>query len=381
MLAPEHPRTTTSTRNQRSRALIRVFQVLPVVSALALLIAPWLPWMTIHVEVSSVGNAPVMDASLYGFIILRYLVERPSATHRLVVETLEALWAIAPLVGLMLGLFHLRGPRVPRLVMALYGTWLALVSAVNLLLLIAVIQFAPQSCAPSCSALPVTYRQLEPGLWLALGGLAVGWLAFGGLLYFRDSMNPAVHSAVPIRRSPQQRVGAAIYTLGAAAWALGLLAVPWATSGCSGVQLSLRHFVRSACSGIDGYDALSAAPGSNALLLVLLIAVLATIGVYLVVIAWLPQLTRATWLWIGSWNLFVTLVLFDGIAGVRAAIAHPPRLVFAPQSPWGPSLGIAVCAAGILLGWVAVVVLARAEHVVRSQGDAAAFPAQRLAKE
>lgn len=121
MLAPEHPRTTTSTRNQRSRALIRVFQVLPVVSALALLIAPWLPWMTIHVEVSSVGNAPVMDASLYGFIILRYLVERPSATHRLVVGTLEALWAIAPLVGLMLGLFHLRGPRVPGLLWRCMG--------------------------------------------------------------------------------------------------------------------------------------------------------------------------------------------------------------------------------------------------------------------
>lgn len=81
------------------------------------------------------------------------------------------------------------------------------------------------------------------------------------------------------------------------------------------------------------------------------------------------------------WNLCVTLEFLDGIAGVRAAIAHPPRLVFAPQSPWGPSLGIAVCAAGILLGWVAVVVLARAEHVVGSQGDAAALPAQWLAKE
>lgn len=58
-------------------------------------------------------------------------------------------------------------------------------------------------------------------------------------------------------------------------------------------------FVRGTCSGIDGYDALSAAPGSNALLSVLLLAVLATIGVYLVVIAWLPRLTRATWLWSG----------------------------------------------------------------------------------
>ena len=60
------------------------------------------------------------------------------------------------------------------------------------------------------------------------------------------------------------------------------------------MQLSLTHFVRGACSGIDGYDALSAAPRMNGLLSVLLIAVLATIGVYLVVIAWLPRLTRAT---------------------------------------------------------------------------------------
>jgi hypothetical protein len=314
MLAPEHPQTTTSHLKQRSRALIRVFQVLPVVSALALPFAPWLPWMTMPVATSAPWNAPSMNMSLSGFNVLRFLVERPSVTRRLVVATLELLWAIAPLMGLLLGLFHLRGPRVPRLVVALYGVWLALVSAVNILLMIALIRYAPQSCGLTCSALHVTQRQSEPGLWLALGGMVAGWLAFGGLLYFRGSINTAVHSDAPIRRSPQQRAGASIYTLGAAAWALGLLAVPWATSGCFGVRLSLSHFVRGACSGIDGYDALAAGPVSNALLSVLLIAALATIGVYLVVIAWLPRLTRVMVLGIGCWNLLVALVFFDGVA-------------------------------------------------------------------
>jgi hypothetical protein len=125
----------------------------------------------------------------------------------------------------------------------------------------------------------------------------------------------------------------------------------------------------------------AAAPGLNNSLALLLIALFATIGVYLVVNVWLPRPPRVIWLWIVGWNVFVMLMFLGGIVGVRETLANPPQLAFSPRSPWVPSLGIVVCGLGIVAAWVGAAVLARAEREGRAQGDASALPTRSLAKE
>jgi uncharacterized membrane protein len=199
------------------------------------------------------------------------------------------------------------------------------------------------------------------GIWLAIGGLALGWIAFGGLLLLRRSSLAAVRSEAPARFSKLHLVAAGVLMLGAALWALGLFAIPWATSGCTGLHLSLNHFMRGTCSGVDGWDVFTAGIGSNIWLALLFLEVVPVMGLYVAIDIWLPRLTRSTWILAASWSLLLTVLFMYGVNGVRFTIAHPPRFTYDMQGAWDPGLGVATTALGIVICLVGVALLAREE--------------------
>jgi hypothetical protein len=361
------PSQSTWGKTQRTSPFaLGLARILPSISALVLVVATWLPWATLQVILVSHGpETPVssIDLPLTGVNGLRMLLGQSglSSAHPSV-RWLGLLWTILPLFGLLIGLFHLRMRQGSRALTALYGVWLILATVSIAPIVYGVMTtLAPLSCWQTCSPIPVTSRHPELGAWLAIGGLALGWIAFAGLLLARRSPLATVRSGTPARFSGFHLMGAGALIVGAAIWALGLFAIPWATSGCTGLHLSLNHFVRGTCSGIDGWDAFTAGMGSNSWLALLFLEVVPVMGLYVAIDIWLPRLARSTWVLAASWSLLLTVLFICGVNGVQFTIAHPPRFTYDMQGAWDPSLGVIVCALGIVVGGIGTALLARDE--------------------
>lgn len=366
-------RVAAPPQSSRGRALLNspfalvLVRALPLISTLMLVVGTWLPWEMLRVTLVSNGpETPVFstDLSLTGTNGLQMLLGQSglSSAHPSL-RWLGLLWSILPLFGLLIGLFHLRVRQGSRTLAALFGVWLTLATLSIAPVVYGVMTtLAPLSCWQICSPVPVTSRHPELGAWLAIGGLALGWIALGGLLLARRSLHLAtVRSGTPARFSRLHLLGAGVLMLGAAIWALGLFAIPWATSGCTGLHLSLNHFVRGTCSGIDGWDAFTAGIGSNTWLVLLFLEVVPVMGLYVAIDIWLPRLTRSTWALAASWSLLLAVLFICGVNGVWFTIAHPPRFTYDMQGPWDPSLGIVVCALGIVICLVGAALLAGEE--------------------
>ena len=375
----EQPRSNASIRTWIASALRRAAPYLAVVSALVLLIAMWLPWATMHVNVALRGyGSPEFagEISVSGWNAVTMTIAWATAPNSYPLRMLGVLWSLFPLGGLVLGLLLQRQTRPSKPLLLLYGVWLAASAVTMLPLIVGLLTIVgPLSCWQTCTPMLVTARHPGLGIWLALGGLALGWLAFAVLMLLRRSPVGASRLAATPRYSPAHLAGAGIYTLGALFWGFGVLAVPWATSGCTGLHLSLNHFTRGACSGVDGWDVFTAGLASNGLLAFLLLEIVPTLGIFVVVTVWLPRLARETWVWAACWDLLVTLLFVVGVAGVRATIANPPVFTSAPQDPWVASYGVGVAAFGILLVWLGAILLAVVEiahnRMVANRGLAA----------
>jgi hypothetical protein len=279
------------------------------------------------------------------------------------------LWDVFPLTGIVLCLILLWQRQAARGLLVLYGAWLLLTTLMCLLIIThALTMPLPFSCAPGdpvCPQTRVVSRSVEVGGWLALGSLALGWLAFGVLSYRQRSsavgqMLAPVRGAPVMSYAPLRRLCAGVFTLGALLWAVGLYAVPWATSGCTGLQFSLNHFVRGTCSGVDGYDALTAGLGVRGSLAWPLLELASVVGLFVLVAFWLPRLTRATWIIALGWSLLVALMAFIGMRGIQVTIASGPHFSV-DEVPWEASYGLVICALGIVLCLVGVALLAREE--------------------
>lgn len=337
-------------------------RVLPLTGALMLVVATWLPWETLHIvfgpEVQITSDSPING--LTGFRML--LGQSSFSSAHPSVRWLGLLWSILPLFGLLIGLFHLRVRHGSRALAALFGVWLVLATAsVTPVVYGLMTTLGPLSCLQTCSPVPVTSRHPELGIWLAIGGLVLGWIAFTGLLLLRRSPLATVRSEPPTRFSKLHLIAAGVLMLGAAIWALGLFAIPWATSGCAGLHLSLNHFVRGTCSGVDGWDVFTAGIGSNTWLALLFLEVVPVMGLYVAIDIWLPRLVRSTWMVAASWSLLLTVLFICGVNGVRFTIVHPPRFTFDMQGAWDPGLGVVICALGIVVGGIGTALLARDE--------------------
>lgn len=337
-------------------------RILPLAGALMLVVATWLPWATLRIVIDPEGFL-ITDSSISGLNGFQMLLGQSGlASAHPSVRWLGLLWTILPLFGLLIGLFRLRMQQGLRALTALFGVWLLLATlSVAPVVYGLMTTLAPLSCWQTCSPMPVTSRHLELGIWLAVGGLALGWIALAGLLLARRSPLANARPAANVRFSRLHLLGAGLVMLGAAVWAIGLFAIPWATSGCTGLQFSLNHFVRGACSGIDGWDAFTAGIGSNNWMALLFLEVVPVMGLYVAIDIWLPRLVRSTWVLAASWILLLTFLFSCGVSGVRYTLAHTPRFTYDMQGAWDPSLGIVVCALGIAICLVGTALLARDE--------------------
>ena len=357
------PSQSTWGKTQRTSLFaLGLARILPSISVLILVVATWLPWETLRIVFGPEGQMTV-ESSINGLIGFRMLLGQSglSSAHPSV-RWLGLLWTILPLLGLLIGLFHLRVRQGSRALTALYGVWLVLATASMVPVIIGLMTtLAPLSCLQTCAPVPVANRHPELGAWLAIGGLALGWTAFRGLLLVLRSPLAIVRSGTPAHFSRLHLMGAGVLIVGAAIWALGLFAIPWATSGCTGLHLSLNHFVRGTCAGIDGWDAFTAGMGSNTWLALLFLEFVPVMGLYVAIDIWLPRLARSTWVLAASWSLLLTVLFICGVNGVRFTIAHPPRFTYDMQDSWDPSLGIVICALGIVICYAAVALLARDE--------------------
>ena len=356
-------------------------RALPFVSVAFLMLATWLPWVSLRAIFSEPGAALPNPASTVtfdtpynganGFLGLLALIFAPVPVQ---FRAVSLIWSAWPLVGLLLSLFFLRQRQqmASRTLLALYGGWLALTTIITIAVIYGLLTFvAPLSCWQTCSPMSVTKRQPNAGLLIVLTGLGLGWLSLGLLRGRRSSLSAAAPAVSTARYSPLHLIGAGVFSLGAALWAFAVLAIPWASSGCTGLHLSLNHFVQGACSGVDGWDVFNAGLGSHAALGLFALELVPTMGLFVVISVWLPHLTRSTWITTLGWVLLLTPLFFIGIAGVGATITHPPVLTSFAHDPWVAGQGDALCGFGILLGWVGAAILGR-EEVIRARHRRAA---------
>lgn len=360
----EPPQSNVPMRPRLAPRWMRILGLaLPLVSALTLIVAMWMPWETLRIVYTSGGmGTPGGPSFVSEFAItgseglgMMLIQARPSLAYP-TLRWLALLWNIVPLLSLLIGLFLVRVQQASRTLAALFGVWLLLTTAIMLPAIYGLMNtIAPLQCWQTCTAMPVNSRRPEMGIWLAIGGLALG------LLIRQRSGVTIVRSVTPARYSTLHKVGAGVIILGTIIWALGLFAVPWATSGCTGLQLSLNHFVRGTCSGVDGWDAFTAGMGRNNWLAMLFLEVVPIMTLYVLIDVWLPRLTRSTWVVAACWSLLLTLLFLVGMGGVRATLAHPPVFTSLAQDPWVASQGIVVCALGILLSWIGGMFLCRTE--------------------
>ena len=328
-------------------------RALPAISAFLLILASWLPWVTLHI---GYGDT-VFDSQVSGVEGLLLLVGQ-SRRSRFAALILLLVWVAIMLFGLFFSLTLQRRRRITRVHIGIYGIWILLATAISLLAFYGAVKaFGFMPCDAGCTGM---HRGIEWGVWLTLAVLALGWFAL--VLLIRQRARLAYLPPVAGERyTALHLVGAAVVTLGVALWLFGLYTVPWATSGCSGLHLSLNHFVRGACSGVDGYDVLSTGLNSNDLQVWPFLVLSSLIGLFVVVTVWLPRLMRPTWAWALVWSLLVTVIAVIGYAGIQMTIAHPPRFSTDDVAPWVASYGVAICVVGLALGWVGGALLAREE--------------------
>jgi hypothetical protein len=360
---------------------LHVAPYIPLASAVVLLIVSQFAWVTLHVAFSNDGAFDgafsvqnTFDMPITGWSgLLELLTQTPLiALARLTLF----LWDVFPIMGIVLCLILLWQRRVALGLLVLYGGWLLLTTLICLLIITHALTMPfPFPCAPGdpvCPQTQVVSRSVDFGGWLALSCLALSWLAFGVLIYRQRAFvvgsalaSAPVRSAPVVGYPPLRRLGAGVFTLGALLWAVGLYAVPWATSGCAGLQFSLNHFVRGSCSGVDGYDVLTAGLGAKSSLAWPLLELASVVGLFVVVAFWLPRLTRATWVVALGWVLLVTLMAFIGIHGIQVTIASGPHFSV-DEVPWEASYGFGICEVGIVISLVSVALLA-CEEIVRAR--------------
>ncbi|MGE5334568.1 MAG: hypothetical protein ACM3N4_07705 [Nitrososphaerota archaeon] len=378
------PGTFTPRQRQHAPPWMRVLTLaLPFVSVAFLMLATWLPWVSLRAIFSDPGVAlpnpastVTFDAPYNGANGFLGLLARVFPSAPLQFRAVSLIWSAWPLVGLLLSLFFLRQrqQKVSKTLLALYGGWLALTTIITIAVIYGLLTIvAPLSCWQTCSPMSVTNRQPNAGLLIVLTGLGLGWLALGLLRGGRNPLSATAPAVSTAQYSPLHLIGAGVFSLGAALWAFAVLAIPWATSGCTGLHLSLNHFAQGSCSGVDGWDVFIAGLGSRAALGIVAVELVPTVGLFAVISVWLPRLIRSTWVTTLGWILLLTALFFIGIVGVGATIAHPPVLTSFAHDPWVAGQGDAVCGFGILLGWVGAAILGREEvHYARQRRVAGA---------
>lgn len=342
-----------------ARVLIRI---LPLVSAALAYLATQLPWLTVHFAQDSTIPLGIQDPGLIdspvsgdnGVFAFVQLLPLPALSRRMLESAGWVLTAL-PLFGMLFGLFLLwrASARIFRIA---YTLWLVLTTLLTVFAIIGLNHYSVLFCGDRCVEISASVSHLELGLWVAVASLVIGWSALAGMLWLRRKTTDTEAPSGVARGG----LSAAIFSAGAALWAVGLLALPWATAGCSGLQFSFNHFVRGTCSGLDGADVMTIATNGDYRPSWIAIELLSVVGVYLLVTVWLSRLPRITWLVTLSWTVLLVPLFALGVRGVQVSLSRPVLLGYASVNPATFGSGVVVCLLGIALSGIGGVLLLRA---------------------
>ena len=274
---------------------------------------------------------------------------------------IELVWRVSLPAGLVLAA-AMAVLRRSRLAAVAYIAWVAMVTVGVAVIAYAIFGRDPRAfCVVNCDEIVIYARRAASGGWLALAALAPLWAAAGARVTgWRGaplSVRPMTRAdAVRALFSPT-RLGALIYTLGAAIWFFGFIFTPYATQGCTGFPINWAHFVSGACAGLDANDALGATWSLGELSTQMYIELGAGTGLMMLVTViavwqrgWIPPVVATIWAALASWLMALAL------HGLPTLLQNPPRLSVS-TAPWVMGAGPPVTIIGALLAWVGVVAL------------------------
>lgn len=365
-------------------------------SALLYLAGFWSPWLQGFTTITSghgcggCGAVPTgaVSGSAASFTGLLALLHHQPGGSRLIfgwfgwLDVFAMLWDILPfgLIVLSLALWLRKG--TSRALFVVYTAWLLFAtSVVGVGLYGTFAVLAGDRCEGDCAtALFMDHLWVTWGAWLTLGALLLAWIALG--LYIRNPIADRSIAASAEDRaaarifSRSAWVGAGLFTLGVAIWAFGLLVVPWVTKRCAGIPLSVTHFVRGTCSGLDGYDVLSTGmvngPGGRLGATIWdmgldpyrIIVLLLFVGAVLATLLWRPgRLGHERWarytlpVAASAWTMLVAGEFVLGWEGTTERLGQVGAVVFGgPPQVVGPGLwisaaGLVLAVAGAGAGW------------------------------
>lgn len=217
----------------------------------------------------------------------------------------------------------------------------------------------------------VTATDRTPSWGLFLTVLALVALAVAAVALLRERSPDAPETTAPDPWTRAAIAGAALLSLGALAWGVGFLALPWVSTGCTTAPLTLNHFAFGSCAGLDAGDVLGYVPqpglSSVAAALanpVLAVYVLLTSGTLVA----LGVVAHAAWLrrlpvplvqrWIAVWLAAASVVAAFAVSGVAVVMAARPNISSAAASEvWHADMGLLFSLLGLILAWVGLALL------------------------
>lgn len=275
---------------------------------------------------------------------------------------IELVWRVSLPAGFVLAA-AMAVLRRSRLAAVAYISWLIIVTVGVAVIAYAIFGRALQAfCLVNCDEMVIyAPRRAASGAWLALAALAPLWAAAGARVTgWRGSplgMRPMTLAGGVRALFCPTRLGALIYTLGAAIWFFGFIFTPYATQGCTGFPVNWAHFVSGSCAGLDANDALGAAWSLGEVSTQMYIALGAGTGLMMLVAliavwqrGWIPPVIATVWAALATWLMALAL------HGLPALLRNPPRLSVS-TAPWVMGAGPAVTIIGALLAWAGVVIL------------------------
>lgn len=314
-----------------------------------------LPWVAVGFRFAA--DAPIFYGQTLGAGGLQYFVILVSGVPSArLLEGVVWLWWAVFIAGLLLCplLWQPLGGRLVQISSTLFTWWTALATVITTVAANAVVhELTPQPYMPLAYGRTVVQRDPQWGLAFTILGLGLSWTAAALL---RHEPIPALASQAA-RRARLQLLGAGVVSLGAVSWALGFIALPWATVNCNALILTLNHYVSGSCGALDAGDALAYSEVGHALPLsdlngtipTLIYGVLAGGALLVVLACWQRTTSRGLCIWMSSWFILSLGAALFALRGVPIILRVRPPLGSDTVGTWVVGPGVAVAFVGLLL--------------------------------
>lgn len=333
-------------------------RALATLGALLFAAGALLPWVAIGF--TAVPGSPVLRNQIGAQEAFPYLAAMIDETRlRRIGGVLAWAWVAVFIAGILLCplICQRLSGRAARLGSLVYTSWVvvATILATTAMNALARVVFFPRPVLAPVDY-TVTFVEHQPlwGLAFTVLGLGFSWSA-AGLLWRERIRSVPTGSLAP--RSPLQLVGAAVTSTGVLVWALGFLALPWATVNCNSLIISLNHYVSGSCAALDAGDALTyadygrsvSANALNGFLAVFAYGLLAGGALLVLAASWWHRMSRGLCIWISVWYVLALGAAAFALRGVPIILRASPILASGTEGTWVVGPGVFVAFAGLLL--------------------------------